>query len=131
MRHSGRLPVEGTPLRAHRSTEPLWWLLFAAGGSVAAFLLPVQMLLTAVAAPLGWAPEAFAYERVAALVRHPASRLYLWVLISLPLFHWAHRFRYGVIEGLQLRHAARPLAAACYGTAAVLTAIAALVVARL
>lgn len=118
-------------MSAKRTTEPLWWLLFAAGGTVAAFLLPAQVLMTGLAAPLGWAPEAFQYERVAALVRHPLSRLYLFVLISLPLFHWAHRFRYGVIEGLQLRHAGGLLAIACYGTAAVLTVIAAIVLIRL
>ncbi|HEU4798673.1 MAG TPA: fumarate reductase subunit FrdD [bacterium] len=114
-----------------RSTEPLWWLLFAAGGTVAAFVLPVHVLLTGLAAPLGWAPDAFQYEHVATLVRHPLSRLYLFVVISLPLFHWAHRFRYGVIEVLQLHHAGRLLAFACYGTALVLTVIAAIVLIRL
>ena len=118
-------------MSAKRSTEPLWWLLFAAGGTVAAFLLPVQVLLTGLAAPLGWTPDAFHYERVAALVRHPVSRLYLFIVISLPLFHWAHRFRYGVIEGLQLRHAGGLLAFACYGAAVILTVITAVVLVRL
>lgn len=118
-------------MRVKRSTEPLWWLLFAAGGTVAAFVLPVQVLLTGLAAPLGWAPDAFQYEHVAALVRHPLSRLYLFVVISLPLFHWAHRFRYGLIEGLQLRRAGRLVAFACYGTAVVLTLITAIVLVRL
>ncbi|MGH2399043.1 MAG: hypothetical protein ACRDF6_04290, partial [bacterium] len=49
-------------MSAKRTTEPLWWLLFAAGGTVAAFLLPAQVLLTGLAAPLGWAPDAFPYE---------------------------------------------------------------------
>jgi len=118
-------------MSTRRSSEPLWWLLFAAGGTVAAFLLPVQIFLTGVIAPLGWAPDAFHYERVVALLRHPASRLYVLALISLPLFHWAHRFRYGVIEGFQLHRAGRLLAAACYGTAVVLTLVAAVVLARL
>lgn len=118
-------------MKGTRSAEPLWWLLFAAGGTVAAFTLPVLMFLTALAAPLGWAPEAFAYERVANLVKHPLSRLLLFVVIALPLFHWAHRFRYGLIEGLQLRHAGRLLEVACYGTAVALTAIAAVVLIRL
>lgn len=118
-------------MKRPRSAEPLWWLLFAAGGTVSAFVLPVMMLLTALAAPLGWAPEAFAYERVANLVRHPLSRLFLFVVIALPLFHWAHRFRYGVIEGLQLRQAGRLMEVACYGTAMALTAIAAVILVRL
>lgn len=114
-----------------RSGEPLWWLLFAAGGTVAAFLLPMQIFLTGVAAPLGWMPDAFQHERMVALLRHPVNRLYLFIVISLPLFHWAHRFRYGLIEGLQLHRAGRLLAVACYGTALVLTVVAAVVLVRL
>lgn len=118
-------------MSTRRSREPLWWLLFAAGGTVAAFLLPVHILLTGVAAPLGWTPDAFHYDRVAALLKHPASRLYLFVVIALPLFHWAHRFRYGLIEGLRLHRAGRVLSVACYGAAVLLTVVAAITLARL
>lgn len=112
-------------MKAARSVEPMWWLLFAAGGTVAAFLLPAQMVLTGFVAPLGWAGEAFTYERIAALVAHPLTRVYLFVAIALPLCHWAHRFRYGLVEGLQIRRGRRLLAWACYGTAVVLSAAAA------
>lgn len=114
-----------------RASEPLWWLLFAAGGTVAAFLLPIQILLTGIAAPAGWVPDVFRYERVLTLFRHPLVRLYLLVVISLPLFHWAHRFRYGLIEGFRLHRAGRVLGAACYGTAALLTVVAAITLVRL
>jgi fumarate reductase subunit D len=33
---------------------PLLWLLFSAGGTVAAFLFPVHLSLTGLAFPLGW-----------------------------------------------------------------------------
>src|SRR2546422_886068 len=73
--------------------EPFWWSLFAAGGAVAALLAPVQIALTGIVVARGWAGQSFTYDRALALVSHPLSRLYLFVLISLPLFHWAHRFR--------------------------------------
>ncbi len=55
---------------------------------------------------------------------HPLARLYLFVLISLPLFHWAHRFRYAVAD-LGFRRFPGMLAVACYGAAAAATVTAA------
>ncbi len=115
----------------HRSSEPFWWLLFAAGGMVAAFLIPVSIVLTGLAAPLGWGGNAFQHARIAALVSHPIARFYLFVLIALPWFHAAHRIRYGLAEGFQLHKAGRLLAAICYGAASVGTALALVVVVRL
>ena len=115
----------------HRSSEPFWWLLFAAGGTVAAFLVPVSIVLTGLAAPLGWGGTAFQHARIAALVSHPIARLFLFVLIALPWFHAAHRIRYGLAEGFQLHRAGRLLAAICYGTASVGAALALFVVVRL
>jgi fumarate reductase subunit D len=51
------------------------------------------------------------------------TRLYLLVLISLPLFHWAHRFRYTLYDGLQLKHLTTLIAVLCYGAALVGTAM--------
>lgn len=76
------------------STAPLWWLLFAAGGVVAAMLMPVAIVVTGIAVPAGWvSPEA-----LLELVRHPVGRLGLFVLVSLSLFHWSHRFRYALVD---------------------------------
>jgi fumarate reductase subunit D len=113
-----------------KSTEPFWWSLFAAGGLVAAFLVPAQILLTGIAAPLAWAPGAFAYSRVLELATHPLAKLYLFVLISLPLFHWAHRFRFTLVD-LGIKGGRRFVAAACYGTAVVVTVLAATALLRL
>ena len=99
-----------------KSNEAFWWLLFGAGGTVAAFLAPLHILLTGIAAPAGWVGEAFEYNRVLALVSHPVARLYLFVLISLPLFHWAHRFRFTLTE-LGLKGDQRAVAILCYGSA--------------
>ena len=107
-----------------RAITPLLWLLFSAGGTVAAFLLPVHVLLTGLAFPLGLL-EPPGYASVHRLVAHPLTRLYLFVLISLPLFHWAHRFRYTLYDGLQLKHLELLIAVLCYGTALVGTVAAA------
>lgn len=108
-----------------RSNEPFWWSLFAAGGVVAAFLVPVHILLTGIAAPAGWIRDPFEYNRILALASHPVSQLYLFVLISLPLFHWAHRFRFTLVA-LGLKGANVVVAIACYSAAilgTILTAI--------
>ena len=99
-----------------RPITPFLWLLFSAGGTVAAFLYPAHLLLTGLAFPLGWV-EAPGYGALRALASHPVARLYLFVLVSLPLFHWAHRFRYTLYDGLQLKHLATLIAVLCYGAA--------------
>jgi fumarate reductase subunit D len=106
-----------------RSNEPFLWLLFSAGGVVSALLLPVHLLLFGLAAPLGWIDPP-TYDRLVEIVRHPLARVYLLVLCTLPLFHFAHRFRFTLYDGLQIKHLNELINAACYG-AAVLGAAAA------
>jgi len=102
-----------------RSNEPIWWSLFSAGGVVAAFFLPVTILITGIVVPAGWLKA----EELRELVGHPLTRLYLFVLISLPMFHWAHRFRYVAVD-LGFKRISRFLPMACYGTALVVTLLA-------
>ena len=106
-----------------RSNEPLVWLLFSAGGVVSAMLLPVHLLLFAIAFPLGWL-NGPGYEKLLIILRHPVTRLYLLVLCSLPLFHWAHRFRFTLYDGLQIKHLNELINVFCYGGAIVGTAVA-------
>ena len=103
---------------------PLMWAVFSVGGTIAAFLFPVHLFLSGLAFPLGWV-DAPSYEALRGLVLHPVTRLYLFVLISFPLFHWAHRFRYTLYDGLQLYHLMALIAVLCYGAALVGTAVAA------
>jgi fumarate reductase subunit D len=109
---------------ARRSVLPLPWLLFSAGGVVAALFLPVLMFLVGIAFPLGLI-SAPGYDALQSLLRHPLTLLALLGVFSLSLFHWAHRFRYGLEDGLQIRHLDKPLAAACYGAAMAGTLVAA------
>jgi fumarate reductase subunit D len=109
-----------------KTIDPFWWALFGAGGMVSALFIPVLLFLNGLAIPLGWI-DAPAYEGIFSLVKHPVTRLFLFALISLSLFHWAHRFRYTLYDGLQLKHLFGLVAALCYGTATVFTIIAAVV----
>src|SRR5437879_4332490 len=106
------------------SNEAPLWELFSAGGVVSAFLIPVHLFLFGLAFPLGWlgAPR---YEHLLALVRSPLVKLYLLVLCSLPLFHWAHRFRYTLYDGLKVKHLNEVIFVFCYGGAALGTGLAA------
>ena len=110
--------------------EPMFWQLFSAGGFVAALLLPITvavLLIEARSVP----SEALSYERVVGLVDHLLAKLYLLALISLPLFHWAHRFRYTVHHQFGVHGLKGLVAVACYGTAIAGGALAFLVLLRI
>ena len=49
----------------------------------------------------------------------------LFGVCALALFHWAHRFRYTLYDGLQLKRYAVPIVILCYGGAVVGSVIAA------
>lgn len=107
-----------------RPITPLLWMSFSAGGMIAALLFPIHLFLTGLAFPLGWL-DAPSYESLRGLLQYPLTRVYLFGLISLPLVHWAHRFRYVLYDGFQLHHLTRSIAALCYGAATIGTAVAA------
>jgi fumarate reductase subunit D len=103
---------------AKRSNEPFLWLLFSAGGVLSALLMPSLVFLFGVAFPLGWlAPPT--HQHVVAVAGHPLARLVLFSLCMLSLFHWAHRFRYTLYDGLQIKHLNEVINALCYGAAIV------------
>lgn len=114
-------------MEAKKNNDPFWWTLFGAGGTISAFFIPVHAFLFGIAIPLGLfaAPD---YESLLELVQHPLSRIYLFALISLSLFHWAHRFRYTLYDGLQLKHLEQYIVVFCYGSAIVGTVITAILV---
>ena len=106
-----------------RSLTPLLWTLFSAGGTLAALLFPVHLLLTGLAIPLGWV-EAPSHPFLLGLIQHPLTRLYLFTFVSLALFHWAHRFRYTLYDGLQIKHLNEVIFFLCYGGAVTGTVLA-------
>jgi succinate dehydrogenase subunit D len=109
---------------AKQSNEAFFWMLFSAGGVVAALLIPAQFFLFGVAIPLAWV-HAPIYEHMIWLLRMPLVRIYLFVLCSLPLFHWAHRFRFTLYDGLQVKHLNEVIFSLCYGGAVAGSAVAA------
>lgn len=103
---------------AKRSNEPFLWLLFSAGGVVAGLLIPIHLFLFGVAFPLGWLGPP-TYDNLLALAGSLLGRIYLLVFCILPLFHWAHRFRYTLYDGLQIKHLNELVNTLCYGGATV------------
>jgi fumarate reductase subunit D len=106
-------------------TAPLFWLLFAGGGTASAMLLPVMVFITGIAVPAGWVTE----EELLSLLRNPITRILLVGLVFLFLFHWAHRFRYALVD-LGLRRLGSQ-AWLFYGAALAGTALAGLTTLRL
>src|SRR5262245_60891714 len=111
---------------ATRSPEPLLWLLFSAGGVLAALLIPVLLFLFGLAFPLGWLPPPD-HGHLLAVLRHPLTRLALFLLCVLALFHGAHRFRYTLYDGLQIKHLGGVINLLCYGGAVAGSVVAAVV----
>ena len=107
-----------------RRVEPLVWLMFSAGGVLAAVFLPILVLLFGLVVPLGWFEPDYAHLR--AVVGHPLTFVVLLGLFVLMLVHSAHRFRYTLYDGLQIKKK-RTVAVLCYG-AAVVGSVAAVVV---
>ena len=91
------------------------WLMFSAGGVLAAVILPSLVLVFGLALPLGWLdpPD---HADVLAVVGHPLTFVVLLGMFVLMLVHSAHRFRYTLYDGLQIKMR-RTVAVLCYGAA--------------
>ena len=102
---------------SRRRVEPLVWLMFSAGGVLASVFLPILVLLFGLAFPLGWIDPP-GYDHLRAVVGHPLTFVVLLGLFVLMLVHSAHRFRYTLYDGLQIKKK-RTVAVLCYGSAIV------------
>lgn len=98
------------------SNEPFWWALFGAGGVVSALFVPVLIFVFGLAIPLGWI-EAPDYQSMYALLSSAIVRLVIFGIVFLCVFHWAHRFRFTLYDGLQLKHLESLILVLTYGTA--------------
>jgi fumarate reductase subunit D len=102
-------------MASNKTIEPGLWLMFSAGGVMAALFLPVLLLLFGLLIPLhGAAPSA---EYLRAVIAHPISKVVLFIVCLLALFHAAHRFRFTLYDGLQIKHLNELIALLCYGGA--------------
>jgi fumarate reductase subunit D len=76
------------------SHKPIIWSLFAAGGTLTALLMPVLVVLVALAVPVGYLPaELFSYARIHELLASPIVKLIVFAVVFLSLWHSAHRMR--------------------------------------
>lgn len=106
---------------AKSTGETIWWSLFAVGGVVAALAVPALILITGLLVPLinGEAirgPQPVTHATAMRLVGSPVGRVFLFVVIALPLFHCVHRFRH-TLKDLGVHGAPGLVAALCYGSA--------------
>ncbi len=114
------------PVTVRRSREPALWLLFSAGGTLAALGLPAVVFVLWVGPAVGWVAVP-PHGTLSALLGGAGVRLVLFVVIALALYHWAHRFRYTLYDGLQLYHLHQLIATLTYGVATLLTVASAMV----
>lgn len=106
-----------------RANKPIVWFPFAAGGLVAALMLPVLILITGIAVPLGLLDaDLLSYERAHAFAANILGKIVLFGILVLPLWHAAHRFRM-TLQDLGVRGASgrQAVAALCYGFGALFT----------
>ena len=106
-----------------RSNKPIIWALFADGGTFAAFVTPVMIVVTGLAIAFGLLPaEALAYERVLAMVQNPIGKGLVFLAVFLPAWHAAHRLRITAHDfGIRADTAVMTV---CYGLAALATLVA-------
>ena len=84
-----------------RSNKPLVWSMFAAGGTVAAFVLPALVLITLMVG-YGHAPSSLNYEQMYEFASGWLGKIILFAIIVPCLWHAAHRMR-DALHGLGLR----------------------------
>ncbi len=112
-------------IRFRRSHEPLFWLLFGAGGLVAALVLPAVVVFTGLIAPL--TPHSadaglLDYARVLTLFASPGARAACAGFIALLAWHAAHRILH-LCHDLGA-HGGAGLKWSCYGSAAAVSLLA-------
>jgi succinate dehydrogenase subunit D len=99
-----------------RSSQPAFWLLFGAGGMLSALVGAALVFVTGIAAPLGLEPPAaMGYADALAFSRNWGGKAFLFLVISLFLWHGVHRIYHTAHDlGLPTGLVAK---VACYGTA--------------
>jgi len=104
------------------SHKPVIWALFAAGGTIAAFVIPALILITCLAVPLGLlSAEVLSYEQLLALLQQPLSKFVTFAVLFPVIWHAAHRMRI-TAHDLGIRSDTL-VAFTCYGIAAAGTVV--------
>ena len=108
-----------------RSNAPFFWLLFGAGGMLSALLGSALVLITGLATPLGLGLKAdfMGYPRMLAFSQNFIGKGFVFVVIALFAWHAAHRIFHS-LHDVGIPHGT-PSKVDCYGSALVMTLIAA------
>lgn len=107
-----------------RSSQPVFWVLFGAGGMLSALLGAALVFVTGIAAPLHWLPQkAMSYAGVMAFCRNGLGKAFAFAVIALFLWHGVHRIYHSLHDlGIPTGAVAK---LACYGVALAGTLLAA------
>jgi fumarate reductase subunit D len=100
-----------------RKLEPIFWMLFGAGGFLGALVLPGLFFMVAIGMPLGLFGDPFmTFVRMSTLFGNPVGKMLLIAVISLVFWHAAHHLRHFAFDlglhGLQV-----PISYGLYGLA--------------
>ena len=100
---------------SRRSIQPVFWLLFGAGGMLSALIGWMLVFITGIAIPLGLflSPDLFSYPHALALARNAFVKAFLFAVISLFLCHGALRI-WHTLHDLGI-HAKTATGIACIG----------------
>ncbi len=110
-----------------RSNAPIFWGLFGGGGMLAALFGPMLVFITGVAVPLGLILPAGAmdYPKMHAFAQNFIGKGFIFVVISLFMWHAAHRIFHSLHEiGIHPGFGCKLLT---YGVALVATVVSAVV----
>lgn len=91
-----------------RSSEPLYWSLFSAGGVITALLAPVLIIVIGFLVPGG----EVSFHRLHEIFTNPFGRLVVFGLAFFTFFLCAHRVRHTLAE-VGLKHFAAPITVTC------------------
>jgi fumarate reductase subunit D len=102
---------------SRRSSQPFYWALFGAGGMLSALIGAMMVFITGIALPLALEPvsQLGTYEGAMAVARSLPGKLLLFAVVSLFLWHAAHRVHHTLHDfGVRLGKATWWC---CYGVA--------------
>jgi fumarate reductase subunit D len=106
-----------------RSNAPIFWGLFGAGGMLSALFVPMMILITGIAVPLGFLLPAgtMSYPKMLAFAQNFIGKGFIFAIISLSLWFAVHRVYHSLHEfGI---HAGAGAKLICYGIAMIVTVI--------
>ena len=83
-----------------RSSEAVFWSLFAAGGVLAALLMPITILSIGILGPLEWQwfVNATSYTGIRDLLGFSIVRIVTGIALTLISIHAVHRIRHLIVD---------------------------------